>query len=227
MTTTFRSDETIKMDVVEQLYWDNQFDASDISVTVEDSHVTLEGSVSSYFDKNAVGASVLDVDGVTEVLNRLEVETPKHVESPSDEEVLNRVRQTLSWDTNIDSTQIDVSVSGGIVTLKGTVDQVWKKYRAEEEVAEISGVLNIENELTVVPLEDVEDKQIADELQSSLERNAYVDADSIDITVRDKVVILGGTVSEQRAVSEAGEVARKTSGVKRVENNINVDQNEQ
>lgn len=226
MTTTARSDETIKMDVVEQLYWDNQFDASDISVTVHDAEVSLEGSVPSYFDKNAVGSSVLKVEGVVEVSNHLRIEPPEQTENPEDDEILNRVRQTLSWDTNIDSTRIDISVHGGIVTLEGSVDQVWKKYRAEDEVAEISGVVDIENELTVVPLEGLEDKQIADELLSSLERNTFVDADSMDITVQDQIVTLGGSVSEQRAISEAGEVARRSSGVKRVENNVKIKQDE-
>lgn len=226
MTTTFRSDETIKMDVVEQLYWDKQFDASDISVTVDDGKVDLEGSVPSYYDKNAVGSSILDVQGVVEISNHLQIEPSDHTESPEDDEILNRVRQTLSWDTNIDSTQIDISVNGGIVILEGTVDQVWKKYRAEDEVAEISGVVDIENELAVVPLEDVEDEQIAEDLMSSLERNTFVEANRIDITVQDKMVTLGGSVSEQRAISEAGEVARKTSGVKQVQNNMKIKQGE-
>jgi len=39
-----RSDEVIKKDVVDELYWDNRIDASKVTATVNDGAVTLAGA---------------------------------------------------------------------------------------------------------------------------------------------------------------------------------------
>lgn len=222
MTTEDESDETIKMDVVEQLYWDERFDAADISVTVQEGTVTLDGSVPTYFAKHTVVDSLLAVAGVKDVENKLDVSETPTSQSIKDEEILNRVRQTLSWDTAIDSTQINVSVSNGTVTLEGTVDQVWKRHRAEEETAELDGVFGVVNEITVVPTEDIEDRMLAKEIVNAFERNPYVTPDTVDVTVIDQVVTLGGEVGSPQARVEALDIVRQTAGVKRVENNLQI-----
>ena len=43
-----RTDEDIKMDVVEQLGWDSRVDASRVLVTVVERMVTLEGAVDAF-----------------------------------------------------------------------------------------------------------------------------------------------------------------------------------
>ncbi len=222
LTTAHESDETIKMDVVEQLYWDERFDAADISVIVEEGTVTLEGSVPTYFAKHTVVNSILSVAGVKDVENNLDVSETPTSQSIKDEEILNRVRQTLSWDMAINSTQIDVSVSNGTVTLEGTVNQVWKRHRAEEETAELDGVFGVVNEITVVPTEDIEDRILAREIIKAFERNPYVTPDTIDVTVMDQVVTLGGEVGSSQTRGEALDIVRKTAGVKRIENNLQI-----
>jgi len=53
------TDEKIKKQVVDQLYWDARVDASDVKVEVSDRNVILTGTVPSYGVRQAVETSVL------------------------------------------------------------------------------------------------------------------------------------------------------------------------
>lgn len=68
-----RSDERIKEDVNDRLSDDYYLDASDIEVTVQNTEVTLTGTVISRNDKRRAEDIVESVSGVTNVENRLRV----------------------------------------------------------------------------------------------------------------------------------------------------------
>ena len=68
-----RSDERIKEDVNDRLSDDYYIDASDVEVAVENSEVTLTGTVKSRTDKRRVEDIAESVSGVTNVENRLRV----------------------------------------------------------------------------------------------------------------------------------------------------------
>jgi osmotically-inducible protein OsmY len=66
-----RSDARIREDVCDRLTDDDQVDASDITVTVKDAEVTLEGSVSDRHIKHRAEDITAAVSGVRDVTNRL------------------------------------------------------------------------------------------------------------------------------------------------------------
>src|SRR6185369_12451239 len=68
-----RSDERIKEDVNDRLSDDYYLDASDVEVAVENSEVTLTGTVNSRNDKRRAEDIAESVSGVTNVENRLRV----------------------------------------------------------------------------------------------------------------------------------------------------------
>lgn len=68
-----RSDERIREDVNDRLSDDYYLDASDVEVTVQNSEVTLTGTVSSRNDKRRAEDLAESVSGVTNVENRLRV----------------------------------------------------------------------------------------------------------------------------------------------------------
>lgn len=102
----------------------------------------------------------------------------------------------LAWDADVDSTKIDVNVAVGMVTLKGTVNAYWKKYQAEDNAYSVDGALNVINELGVVPNEDLTDEAIATDIESALERNAYVNPNQVTVEVNNGTVTV--TYSRQR-----------------------------
>lgn len=67
----------------------------------------------------------------------------------SDERISDDVHQRLADDVWLDASSINVSVSGGEVTLSGTVDSREAKHRAERIVEDLSGVGHVQNNLRV------------------------------------------------------------------------------
>lgn len=69
----------------------------------------------------------------------------------SDERISEEVHQRLTDDSWIDASGINVSVSGGEVTLSGTVESREAKHRAERVVEDLSGVAHVQNNLRIQP----------------------------------------------------------------------------
>lgn len=67
----------------------------------------------------------------------------------ADERISDEAHERLTEDPWVDATNISVSVSGGEVTLSGTVENREAKHRAERCVEEISGVNHVQNNLRV------------------------------------------------------------------------------
>ncbi|HEY8004809.1 MAG TPA: BON domain-containing protein [Phenylobacterium sp.] len=65
----------------------------------------------------------------------------------SDDRISDDAHERLTDDTWLDASNISISVSGGEVTLSGTVDNREAKHRAERIVEEISGVNHVQNNL--------------------------------------------------------------------------------
>lgn len=71
--------------------------------------------------------------------------------SRSDDRINEDVHDRLTDDWILDASNIEVAVSGGEVTLSGTVDSRQDKRRAEDIVDDISGVKHVQNNLRVQP----------------------------------------------------------------------------
>jgi len=211
-------DEWIKVRVVRQLYWDSRVDASDVRVEVEEGRVILSGTVPTYFSKLEAFDDAWDVPGVRFVENQLQVQYIPPV--PKDEQIRERAERMLEWQMNEDVDDIRVSVTAGHLTLEGTVDEHWKKDRVEELLVNLRGVKLLTNEIAVVPTNRILDKVIADTVTDALERNIYLDVDTIDVKVKNGVVSLSGIVGNRVARREAYEVAVNTLGVIGVHNNL-------
>ena len=82
-----RTDEEIKKDIVDHLYWDYGVDASDVKVEVSDSNVTLTGTVQSYAARGAAVSDAWSVRGVTDVDNLLSVHFLPTFAAPTDAEL--------------------------------------------------------------------------------------------------------------------------------------------
>ena len=199
MTVTARSSEEIKKDIVDQIYWDSRIDASNVKVEVSERKVILTGKVPSYTAKLAAETDTLTIPEVTSVTNSLEIQYPVGVKPPTDVEIQGNIVNTLIWNTNIDSENIDVSVDKGVVTLEGSAPSYWQKILAEELAYDMTGVLSIVNKLSVVPTESIIDESIAKAVIASIDRNPNIDIDFINVKVEEGIVTLSGTVSNWAA----------------------------
>jgi len=68
---------------------------------------------------------------------------------PSDERIKEVVCERLTEDPLVDASDITVEVSGGEVTIQGTVQMRRQKYAAEDLIADVHGVTEIHNQLAV------------------------------------------------------------------------------
>jgi hypothetical protein len=84
-----RSDDRIREEVCERLSWNDEVDATDIAVRVQDAEVTLEGSVETRRMKRIAEDLVDEVLGVRDVHNTLRVTKP----------VLTQIKETLTGES--------------------------------------------------------------------------------------------------------------------------------
>lgn len=215
-----RTDEDIKMDVVEQLHWDSRVDASRVQVTVVERMVTLEGAVVSQEAREAAADDASGIRGVLAVANQLSVEPPPDPVPPTDEELEAGILNVYRMDSVLDENDISVEVEDGVVTMQGSVDAFWKMGRARELIAGFAGVREVKNRLSVVPSEDYMDQALAETLTSALSRNALVNPETITVEAEDGVVTLTGTVPDWHAFRAASHTASHTAGVVELHNRL-------
>lgn len=215
-----RTDEEIKRDLIDELYWDYRVDASNVKAEVSDGKVTLTGSVPSYSARNAAVTAAWGLDGVRDVTNLLAVRFPPTFDVPTDVEIKNSAERTLAWNLDVYNADIDLTVTVGLVKMEGTVDAYWKRWKAEDLVSNLRGVVDVENHLAVVPSESYVDKDIAKDIEGALERNLYVNAEEVTVRVENGKVTLTGSVSSYYARGRAYDAAAFTPGVLEVDNHI-------
>lgn len=211
-----RMDEAIRKAVMDRLVGDDRVDNFKVNVEVSNGTVTLSGEVPTYFSKTSAYEDAQGVSEVVSVRNHLTVNHPSAI--PTDAEIEKNLKAKFAVSPGFDLKDMEVTVSAGRVNLKGTVDIHWKKMRAQEIAAIQPGVVLIENHLAVVPTDDIYDKVIAYDIVKSLEARAAVDADDVNVRVREGDVTLTGSVPNWDARKAAEESASYTNGVKDVKN---------
>ncbi len=213
-------DEQIKFNIVNQLKWDSRVDVSNIDVEVSGGAVKLTGSVPSYRMREIVAMDVLDVEGVTNLANELDIRYSPTVVLPDDEQIKSNIEKIFSWDPDIEPDTIEVTVSSGKVTLEGSVNAIWQKLKSREIAFNVTGVLRVVNKLTVVPTDTYIDQNISETIMAALERNAHISAREVNIKVENQIVTLSGNVPDWKTYRAAHDAALYTRGVVQVHNNL-------
>jgi osmotically-inducible protein OsmY len=220
MIAGVQTDEEIRTMVVNELYWDDRVDPTNIQVEVHDGQVVLKGTAPTYAVLGAAEEDARALAGVQNVDNRLVVQQSAHELVPTDQEIESNILNTLRWHSQVDASDLSVTADDGWVILKGTVPAYWQKIKAQEVAAALVGVKGVTNELAVVPLKRYEDRRIAEEIVDALERSPYIDAEIVEVKVYNGVVTLAGNVPDQRAYNAAQRAAKYTQGVIDVINNL-------
>ncbi len=141
------SDRETLADVNAALQRDTYLDQFDVGVTVGNGHVFLRGTVDSQFEKERAEDVVSTVAGVAAVTNHLRV--ADDYDSVSDDLNLKTdIDMQLSWSPYLDLDQIDVTVTDGVATLTGTVDN-WTQWGAAQDNALEAGARRVINNLQI------------------------------------------------------------------------------
>jgi osmotically-inducible protein OsmY len=221
MAATHTKSESVKKDVVDELYWDGRIDASRVQVEVFDGTVMLRGTVPSFSARRAAESDIRAIAGVESVDNRLSVERPTE-SAAGDREIAENIGRLLRSHVDIGSENIEITIEGGRVALKGVVSAYWKKVVAEDLAAGVAGVTDIDNRISVVPTKKVDDAIIADQIIRALGRHTDIDPREINVKVEDGRVTLSGFAPSLQAEQAASTIARNTEGVKDVVNCVQI-----
>ena len=148
----FMDDSTITARVKAALIDDKNIRSSDISVKTENKVVTLSGSVDGAEQKDLAVNAAKTVKGVTTVNDQLNVVAEKSASLEGyagDTAITSQVKAKLLADDIVPSRKVTVETRDGTVHLSGTVDSRQQADRAADIAKAVSGVKNVENNLSV------------------------------------------------------------------------------
>lgn len=213
----FKTDSQLQMDVMEELKWEPGIDHEQIGVSAKSGVVSLSGAVSSYSEKLLAEQAARRVKGVRAIAEELDVQYPFQAKT-SDAEIGKRIADILEWDSLIPRNKISVTVEKGVVRLKGEVDWHYQKDLAFKDASKISGVVRVNNSITVKP--SVSAADVEQRIERAFERQADLESEKISVRADGHRIILEGTVSSWGKRGIAERAAWGAPGVTQVEDKL-------
>ena len=212
-----KTDNELRADVEAELEWDPSLDNRGILIAVKDGIVTLGGHVPSYADKWGAEKAAKSVAGVRAIANDIEV---KPATARSDQEIAAAALNALRANVSVPASDIKVVVADGWITLEGQVALWHQRNAAEEAVRSLWGVKGINNSVEIRP--QVSAGDIWSKIHAAFTRHADLDADKVQVVVRDDTVTLTGQVHSWHEREDAENAAWSAPGVKRVQNDLSM-----
>lgn len=145
-------DAAITAQIKAQLVASPELGSFPINVATSQGVVQLSGRVDRAEQRKAIERLARGTTGVRAIRDDIVVQPPKSdkpTKSPSDADLITRVKARLTTDPSINPLAIEVSVRAGIVTLSGQVSSTDQSKYAEELVRQIQGVRGVDNQLEV------------------------------------------------------------------------------
>ncbi len=212
-----------------------------VRMDFSDGVLTLEGEAEHVAAKKLSLELAIVVPGVTGIVDRLHVIPSTHM---GDGAILDAVRNVLIqepglqnctiqvkrkgiWETVREATVtphgvIQLSVTEGVVLLDDHVTSLIQKRLAGVLAWWVPGSRDVVNGMEVLPLQEDSDEQIAKAVRLALEKDPFVNAERIRVTVKQAVVTLEGDApsAPQREMAEFD--AWYVFGVDKVDNRLEV-----
>jgi osmotically-inducible protein OsmY len=142
----------------------------------------------------------------------------------NNEELQKKVINAIKWEPFLSSSEIEVSVEDGIVSLSGVVDSYAKKIEAENAAKRVNGVRAVVEKIQVkIPDSWIKTNiEIAGQALNALKANWSVPNEKIVIKVEDGWITLEGELPWNYQKEAAKNALNYLKGIRGVFNNIQV-----
>jgi len=173
--------------------------AMPVSVTAQDASATQQAQNETYNTTQWV-QTMNDVSIATSIQNEF-------------------ILENKSWYNDV-----DVRVDDGTATLSGQVKSLHQKQVAATLASTVRGVTEIDNQIKVKRSGEMTASELTDSVERALLINTATESFEIDVDANDKgKVTLSGEVKSFAERTLAADVAAKTSGVRAIDNQIDVE----
>jgi osmotically-inducible protein OsmY len=213
-----KTDNELIEDVTNELLFDPRINDPDtIAVTAANGVVTLRGTAGSFIQKRAAAKAARRVHGVSAVNNELTVRLMTE-DRRSDADIRAAALQVLMLDSLVPAERIDAQVSDGWLTLTGSVSWQYQRDAAEDDVAPLLGLVDIDDQIVVDNEATAAD--VADRISEAFARNGELYGSSLDVFSDYGTVTLAGSVTTWAQHDEAIDAAWSAPGVSSVRDDL-------
>ncbi|HTT06329.1 MAG TPA: BON domain-containing protein [Steroidobacteraceae bacterium] len=139
-----RTDTEIARAAIDVLAINVSVPSNSVKVAVHDGWITLEGEVSTWYQKSVAENALVHMRGVTGISNHITVR-----KQPSVRDVERKIAAALHRRAQLDANSIHVSANDGTVTLQGEVGSWSERSEAEFAAWQAPGVAKVVDNLSV------------------------------------------------------------------------------
>jgi hyperosmotically inducible periplasmic protein len=199
--------------------------------TMNDSVVTLTGTVAEWSHRSLAEETVAGLPGVTRVDNKLEVKGGTPAEN-SDAWIGVKVKTALMFHRNVSGIKTDVDVKEGVVTLHGKAPSEAQKELTTEYARDIDGVKSVKNDLIVEKPgkttvekvgEYIDDASITSQVKLALLFHHSTNVIKTKVETKDGIVTVKGVAKNSAEKDLVGKLVKDINGVKEVKNEMTIE----
>ncbi|MFH0940138.1 MAG: BON domain-containing protein [Planctomycetota bacterium] len=190
-----------------------------MQIVVKDGFVTLKGYVRTFRQKERIHRIVMGLHGVRALKDLLYVQP---VETIADRQIALHIRHALDAHSELPLGTATMHVRNGQVRLNGHVRTAEERFVAAQVAAHCRGVIEVDNQLTVDPLEEISDEATVQAVHRALAYCEDFETDGVTVSCADGNICLRGEVPSLMDRNLAEEIARLQIGVCSVENHLHV-----
>ena len=213
-------DEELQRYILEELEWAPGVNSADIAVTVKGGVVTLAGKVDSLAKKQTILKTVKEFPGVKAIALDIEIDLPG-CSARTDTDIAIAAENALKWDVLVPHDRITLTVFNHFITLEGEVERHFQKVAAEQAVTHLTGVLGVDNKITVKP--KVVPVEVKAKIEAALKRDASLEAEKINVKVDGGKVTLSGKVRSWAEADDVEIAAWAAPGVSNVVSELKIE----